>query len=230
MKRVKSTCIRTRAGNRQFVCNNNFEATAEQHRDKKTKQDQHMVRFDCDGDASTSCGGCEEGKGETQVRSESGSDDTEGCKKDPNFGGIWPSSSVEREPLCEMASESTPMPQPLVVDCGAVETVILRTWFPKPQDSRIRRVQARCFPHDDRRQHCGKRRRENSDHVQSRRSTIGGSDRPSGNVNEALGSVSKMVRNGHSVEFETSGSYTENMMTRDVLWLPERDGVFSLWT
>ena len=46
------------------------------------------------------------------------------------------------------------------------------------------------------------------------------------NVNKAPGSVSKMVRNGNRVEFDTSGPYIENKMTRDVLWLRARDGVF----
>ena len=88
------------------------------------------MRFDCDGDASTSCGGCEKEKRETQVGSEGESDDTQGCKKNPNFVGILQSSSVESAPLCEMSSEWTHMPQPLVVDSGAAETVIPRTWFP----------------------------------------------------------------------------------------------------
>ena len=62
------------------------------------------MRFDCDGNASTSCGGCEEEKEDTQVGSESRSDDTEGCNKDPHLVGILLSSSVDSEPLCEMAS------------------------------------------------------------------------------------------------------------------------------
>ena len=69
MKRVKSTCIETRAGNRQFVCNNQFKTITEQNHDQNTNQDRHIVRFDCGSDASTSCG----------------SADTEGCKKDANF-------------------------------------------------------------------------------------------------------------------------------------------------
>ena len=56
MKRVKSTCVKTRTGNRQFVRNNKFEAIAEQDHDKKTRQDRRRVRFDCDSDASTSRG------------------------------------------------------------------------------------------------------------------------------------------------------------------------------
>ena len=47
------------------------------------------------------------------------------------------------------------------------------------------------------------------------------------NVNKALGSVSKMVRNGNMV-FDTSGSHIENKMTKDVLWLRERDGISRL--
>ena len=39
------------------------------------------------------------------------------------------------------------------------------------------------------------------------------------NVNKALGSVSKMVRNGNRVVFNASVSYIENKMTNDILWL-----------
>ena len=41
---------------------------------KKTKQDSYIVRFDRDSDASTSCGGCEEERGEELVGSENGPD------------------------------------------------------------------------------------------------------------------------------------------------------------
>ena len=91
-RRVKLTCTKTTAGNRQFVCSNNFEAFAEQSHDKQTKQDGNMVRLDGDSDASTSCGGCEEESGEKQAWSENGSEDDEGCKKDPNLVGILLSS------------------------------------------------------------------------------------------------------------------------------------------
>ena len=46
------------------------------------------------------------------------------------------------------------------------------------------------------------------------------------NVNKAFGSVSKMVRNGNRVVFVTSGSYTEDKLTKDILWLRKRDGVY----
>ena len=35
-----------------------------------------------------------------------------------------------------------------------------------------------------------------------------------------------MVRDGNRVVFDTSGSYIENKMTKDLLWPRERDGVF----
>ena len=46
------------------------------------------------------------------------------------------------------------------------------------------------------------------------------------NVNKALGSVSKMVRKGNRVVFDTSGSHVENRMKKDTLWLRQTDGVY----
>ena len=172
MKRVKSTGIKTRAGNRQIMCNNEFEAIAERNRDKKTKRDRSSKDSLETVDASTSSGGCEEERGETQFGSEGGSGNTEGRKKDPNFVGILSCSSVGCEPLCEMASEWTPMPQPLVVDSGVAEKSY-RERGPQTKQQ-TRRVQARCIPHNGRRQHRAKRRGENADHVDSRQSTIEG--------------------------------------------------------
>ena len=133
MKRVKSACIKTRAGNRQFVCLNKFAAIAEQNRDKKTRKNRGMVRFDCDGDASALYRGCEEEKGDILDGEWRLVGEHRRMQEGPEFRRILPSSSVESEPLCEMASEYTPMPQPLVFDNGAAETVIPRTWFSEPQ-------------------------------------------------------------------------------------------------
>ena len=83
----------------------------------------------------------------------------ERCEMDPNLVGVLLSSSSESEPLCEMSSEWTPMPQPLVVDSGGADSTV-EDVVSKPQDSRIRRVEAQCVP-----QHCGKQRRENVAHV-----------------------------------------------------------------
>ena len=49
------------------------------------------------------------------------------------------------------------------------------------------------------------------------------------NVNKALGSVSKMVRNRNRVAFGTSRSYIENKMTNDILWLKKKMEC-TLWT
>ena len=67
---VESTCITTTAGNLKFVCDKKFEAIAEQSRDEKTKQGRTKARFDCDGGAPTSCGGCGEERGDAQVGNE----------------------------------------------------------------------------------------------------------------------------------------------------------------
>ena len=77
-------------------------------------QSTNIVRFACDSDASTSCG----------------SECAEKCEAGPIFVGILLSRLSGSEPLCEMSSERTPMPQPLVVDHGAAETVIPRSWLP----------------------------------------------------------------------------------------------------
>ena len=111
------------------MCDDKFEI-AEQSHDRRTEQDSNRVRFDCDSKVSKSCGGCEEKRGEKQSGSENGSEDEGGCKKGPNRVRILLSSSAESEPFCEMANEWTPMPQPLVVDRGAAETVTPRTCFP----------------------------------------------------------------------------------------------------
>ena len=62
--------------NTQFVCNHNFEAITEHEHEEKTRQDKTRVRFDWDGDASTSCGS------ECAVK----------CETDPNLVGILLSS------------------------------------------------------------------------------------------------------------------------------------------
>ena len=130
-------------------------------------------------------------------------------RRTPDLVGILLSSSVESEPLCEMASEWTPMPQPLVVDSGAAETVIPRTWFPnhKTVESEGSKrgvfytTADGCTVENE-----GEKTliMSAADGAQLRRVTF-----HAANVNKALGSVSKMVRNGNRVVFDTSGSYIE---------------------
>ena len=121
VKVVKSTCINTRVGNGQYVCNNSMGTTK-----PKTKR----VMFDCNSDGSTLYGGCEEERGEEQDTSENGSEDTKECRTDPNFLGILVSSSAGSEPLCEMRVDAHAAAA--VVDSGSAETLT-----PKPKDSRI---------------------------------------------------------------------------------------------
>ena len=168
---MKSSCTKTRAGNRQFVCNKKFGAIAEQNPDKKTRQDRSAVRVDCESDASMSCGGCEEG-----------------CKKDPHLVEILQTVQLKVNRCVEMTSDWTPMPQPLLVDSGAAQTVShTEDVVSEPQDSGIRRVQARCLLHESRWQHRGPRRRENVDHVNSRWSTIEERGVPSGKRQQCFG-------------------------------------------
>ena len=151
-----------------------------------------------------------------------GSEDEEGCKN----VGILLSSSVESEPLCEMASEWTPMPQTWVVDSGAAGTVILRTWFPNNNTVESKGSQRGVFyttadGSTVENEGGEKMIMSTADGAQLRKVTI-----QVASVNKARGSVSKMVKNGNRVVFDTSGSHIENKMTKDILWLRDRDGVY----
>ena len=153
------------------------------------------------------------------------SEDTEGRKKDPNLAGMLLSSSVESEPLCEMASEWTAMPQPLVVDSGAAETIIPRLWFPSHKTAESegsKRVVFYTTPDGSSVENGAKTLIiSTADAGQLRKWTF-----QVANVNKARGSVSMMVRNGNRVVFHTSGSYIENKMTKEIRWLRERNGVY----
>ena len=127
--------------------------------------------------------------------------------------------------MCEMASEWSPMPQPLVVDSGAAGKVIPRTWFPshKPEPSGSKRGVRYATADGVTLENEGDKTliMSRADGAQLRKVTF-----QVANVNKALGSVSKMVRNGNRVVFDTSGSFIENMMTKDIQWQRERDGVY----
>ena len=198
----------------------------EQSRDKRTKQGRSIARFDCDGGAPVSCGGCGEERGDAQVGNESRSGGIEGLRKDSNLAGMLLSNSVGSEPLCEMASEWTPMPQPLVVDSGAAETIIPRMWFPSHKTAESEGSKRGVFY----------TKGDGSNVEKEREATLIMSTADAGqlrkwtfqvrNVKKARGSVSMMVRNGNRVVFHTSGSDIENKMTKEILWLRERDGVY----
>ena len=94
MKRVKSTCIITTAGNRKSVCDNKFEAIAEQRQNKaeaKRGSTATVVHQRHVEDVER-----------REVMPRSGtkrSEDIEGRRKDPNLAVMLLSSSVESEPL-----------------------------------------------------------------------------------------------------------------------------------
>ena len=198
----------------------------EQSRDKRTKQGRCMASFDCDGGAPVSCGGCGEERGDAQVGNEGRSRDIEGFRKDSNLPEMLLSNSVESEPLCEMSSEWTPMPQPLVVDSGAAETIIPRMWFPSHKTAESEWSKRGVFYTKGDGSYVEKEGEatlimSTADAGQLRKWTF-----QVRNVNKARGSVSMMVRNGNRVVFHTSGSDIENKMTKEILWLRERDGVY----
>ena len=205
MKRVKPTCIKIRAGNRKFVWDNKFEPIAEQSRDKRTKQGRSIARFECDGGAPTSCGGCGEERSDAQVGNEGWSGDMEGRGKDPNLAGMFLRNSVVNEPLCEMASEWTPMPQPLVFDSGAAETIIPSMWFPSHKTAESEGSKRGVFHTTAAGSYVEKEEEQTlimstADGGQLRKFTF-----QVASVNKARGSVSMMVRNGNRVVFHTSG-------------------------
>ena len=47
-------------------------------------------------------------------------------------------------------------------------------------------------------------------------------------VNKALLSVSRLVKQGHKVVFDQSGSYNEDKETQERMWMEEEGGMFAL--
>ena len=119
--------------------------------------------------------------------------------------------------MCEIASEWTPKPQPLVVDSGAAETVTPRKWFPNHQKAEAEGSKRGVFytTADGSTVENGGEKTllmSTSDGAQLRKVTFQVT-----NVNKALGPVSKMARSGNRVVFDASRSYIENKMTHDIL-------------
>ena len=109
------------------------------------------------------------------------------------------------------------MPQPLVVDSGAPETVIPRTWFPnhKKAESEGSKRGVFCTTADGSTvENEGEKTllMSTSDGVQLRKVTC-----QVANVNKALASVSKMVKNGKRVVC-TSGSYIREQQRSKALF------------
>ena len=151
---------------------------------------------------------------------------TEGCKKDPNIVEILLGSSVESEPLCETASEWTPTPQPLVVDSGAAETVIPRTWFLNHETVESEGSKRGVFHTTADGSTVENEREKTPINVNQQTGHNGGKVTfEVANVNKALGSVSKMVRNGNRVLFDTSGVIHRQQDDERHTVAPRHDGV-----
>ena len=118
------------------------------------------------------------------------------------------------------------MPQPSVVDSGAADPLTPRTWIPNHktlESDGSKRGVFHTTVEGTTVQNEGEKTllMSTSDGTQLRKMTFRVT-----NVNGALGSVTKMVRHGNRVVFDTSWSYIEKKMTRDLFWLRERNGVF----
>ena len=125
------------------------------------------------------------------------------------------------------------MPYPLVVDSGAAETVLPSDWFEhhklwESEGSKSGMVYTAAnggeLPNE------GEKRlflaTVDGDHLKRM-------DVQVTNVNKALGSVSRMVKNGHRVVFDQDEwgdncSYIESRTSGEKMWLRERNGVYVL--
>ena len=122
----------------------------------------------------------------------------------------------------------TELPQPLVIDSGAAETVIPSDWCANyPTRTSTGQQQGRYYT------------AANGEPIYNEGektlllSSPDGSDLRKmtfqcANVNKALGSVSQIVHNGNRVVFDDGGSYIQNKLNGNKLWLEERNGVYEL--
>ena len=125
------------------------------------------------------------------------------------------------------------MPYPLVVDSGAAETVMPSSWFPnhKLHESEGSKNGAVYTAANG-------GQLENEGERRLYLATVQGDmlrkmDFQVTNVTKALGSVSRMVKNGNKVIFDVdekgnNHSYIEKKDTGERLWLRERNGVYVL--
>ena len=143
--------------------------------------------------------------------------------------GLFERGNVE---LCEMShSQWAPLPQPLVVDSGAGETVIPSEWLPAhpTRESAGSRSNEYYTTADGNKVY-------NEGQKQVIISTLnGGQERQMtfqvAQVHKALGSVSQMVRNGNRVVFDTDYtgrdiSHIENKATKERIPMRVENGVY----
>ena len=124
----------------------------------------------------------------------------------------------------------TELPHPLVIDSGAAETVIPTDWcanYPTRQGDGSKNGRYYTAANGEPVYNRGEKTlllasRDGSD---LRKMTFQCAD-----VHKALGSVSQIVKRGNRVIFDENGSYIQNNLSGDVLWLEERNGVYVLPT
>ena len=126
------------------------------------------------------------------------------------------------------AKQCVPMPRLLIIDSGAAETVMPRDWFrshPLMATEASRNGEFFITADGTEIENEGARRLTlcTPDWQNVRNMEFQVTD-----VNKALGSVSKMVRNGNRVVFDAMGSYIENTQTAERIWLREDNGVYVL--
>lgn len=134
--------------------------------------------------------------------------------------------------LNDLSDEWSQMPQPLVIDSGASETVLPQDWFTEhPLDTNTKKFGK---PYTSASNHTVYNMGERMltpctlDHASERTMKFQVAD-----VNKALGSASQIVKNENRVVFDLDEqgndySYAENKTSGDRLWLRERHGVYVL--
>ena len=130
-------------------------------------------------------------------------------------------------------SEWQPLPKPLVVDSGAGETIMPKSWFlahaikdspgSLAEDFYTTADGSKVYNEGQREMYLA-----TMDGKSLRKMTF-----QVGEVSKALGSVSQMVDNGNRVVFELDNSgydvsYIENKQTQDRIWLRRENGVYVL--
>ena len=172
---------------------------------------------------------CEKGKQEETPQREKEREHSISAKKGEvhHLGKGSRSHAAELNP-CETHNEWKPMPRPMIVDSGAADTVLPRTWFtshPLCPTEASKNGDFFITANGEEIDNEGARRLTlcTPDWGNLRNMEFAVTD-----VNKALGSVSKMVKNGNRVVFDASGSFIESHQTGEKMWLREDNGVFVL--
>jgi hypothetical protein len=127
-----------------------------------------------------------------------------------------------------MENESwEPLPHPLVIDSGAAETVIPKKWCENHQMKASWGSQNGVF--------YTAANGETIDNEGEKTLTMATKDWQTrqmtfqvADVSKALGSVSKICSNGNRCVFDDEGSYIQNKLSGEKLWMRQQDRVYVL--